>query len=203
MPSSVLTSDSREEVESALASKPRFTDPQTTALYNWCFRLLTALLAYVTYFIGYNSDEIQSLRERIEELESNVPAYAETVETSPQHPASHPSRSSRPTRCKRCHALGHDTNNCRSKDPVAIKKRVACNQKARKEAERRTQYQPPPPLPHTYAMPSHYVNPTISTIHPEYPAFTALAADARELRRRKVQSTRDKRRKGGTSTTTA
>jgi hypothetical protein len=35
-----------------------------------------------------------------------------------------------------------------------------------------------------------------------YQAFTALAADAKELRRRKVQSTRDKRRRGATTTTT-
>jgi len=36
-----------------------------------------------------------------------------------------------------------------------------------------------------------------------YQAFTALAADAKELRRRKVQSTRDKRRRRATTNTTA
>ena len=34
-----------------------------------------------------------------------------------------------------------------------------------------------------------------------YQAFTALAADAKELRRRKMQSMRDRRRQGATTTT--
>ena len=56
MPPSVLTSDDRDMVVSALESKPNFTDPQVKALYNWCLQLLTALFNYITYFIGDNSD---------------------------------------------------------------------------------------------------------------------------------------------------
>src|ERR1700678_2291897 len=49
---------------------------------------------------------------------------------TPQQPPAPSSRS----RCRRCSALGHDTKDCRTKDPVAVKKRVSNNRKARKSA---------------------------------------------------------------------
>ena len=199
MPPTVLTSDDREAVASALASEPRFTDPQTIALYNWVVRLVTALFNYVTYFIGDNSDRTDSLQQKVQDLEARI-AQLTSQPTPTPHQSSTASRS---TRCQRCHAIGHGTNDCRTKDPVLNKKRVANNRKAKKEAEQRT-YMPQPPLPRSYSSPPRYyhdVTPELP-IRPEYPAFTALVADAKELRRRKVQSTRDKRRKGAPTTST-
>jgi hypothetical protein len=209
---SVLVSDDRADVESALASKPRFTDQQSIALYNWCFRLITALFNYVSYFLGDNSDRTDDLIRRVQALEeqSQVPQPQQTIpqSTIPQQP----SRPSSRRRCKRCHAIGHDTNECRTKDPIAIKKRVTNNQKARKKLDQ------DPPLSGT----GPSLHPSNSSVHfspygpptdsfgnqmfynrssSTYEAFTALAVDAKELRRRKVQSARDKRRRGATSTT--
>ena len=213
MPPTVLHSDDRADVESALASKPRFTDQQSIALYNWWFRLITALFNYVLYFLGDNSDRTDDLIRRVRVLEeqSQAPQPQPTVShpITPQQP-SHPSRG---RRCKRCHALGHDTNDCRTKDPVAVKKRVTNNQKARKLRERDPPYggtgPPMPPSSSSVHFSPHgppidslgnqlYFNRASST----YEAFTALAVDAKELRRRKMQSSRDKRRRGATSTTT-
>jgi len=105
MPPTVLTSDDRADVQSALASQPKFTDPQAKALYNWVLRLVTALFNYVTYFLGDNSDRTDDLIRRVQALEeqSQAPAPQPTIPSTitPQQP-SHPSRRQR---CKRCHAL--------------------------------------------------------------------------------------------------
>jgi hypothetical protein len=211
MPPTVLHSDDRADVQSALESQPKFTDPQSKALYNWVLRLVTALFNYVTYFLGDSSDRIDDLIHRIQVLEeqSQAPQPQPTIPhtTTPQQP-SHPSRRQR---CKRCHwhALGHDTKDCRSKDPIAIKKRVTNNQKARKLLDRG----PPlggtgPPMPPSNSSvhftpygPTDSFGNQLYQSSSSYQAFTALAADAKELRRRKVQSTRDRRRRGATSTT--
>ena len=213
MPPSVLISDDRADVESALASLPKFTDPQVKALYNWALRLVTALFNYVSYFLGDNADQhnalqhrVQDLEEKLQELQSTPSVPPTTPHPNPQQP-SHPSR--RP-RCKRCHALGHDTNDCRTKDPVAVKKRISNNQKARKRNEKDS------PLGGLPLAPNHSVQfgplgVTDSWGYPVYhnrssqsfEAYTALAVDAKELRRRKVQSIRDKRRQRASTTTTA
>ena len=214
MPPSVLVSDDRADVESALASKPSFTDPQSRALYNWCFRLITALFNYVSFFLGDNSDRTNDLIHRVQVLEEQSQA-TQPQSTIPNIPIpQQPSHPSRRQRCKRCHALGHDTKDCRSKDPIAIKKRVTNNQKARKllsqEPNLRGTGPPMPPSSSSvhfspYGPPTDsygnqlYFNWSSST----YEAFTALAVDAKELRRRKVQSMRDKCRRGAASTTTA
>jgi hypothetical protein len=222
MPPSVLHSDDRADVTSALASQPKFTDPQVKALYNWVLRLVTALFNYVSYFIGDNSDRTDSLQERVldleekfQELQSSAAVPSTTVPPTTPHPnPQQPLHQSRRPRCKRCHALGHDTNDCRSKDPVAVKKRISNNQKARKLNTK------DPPLlggPGVSIVPTSSAQfgtfgPTDRWGYPlqynhssqSFEAFTALAVDAKELRRRKVQSTRDKRlRRGATTTTSA
>jgi len=220
MPPSVLHSDDRADVVSALASQPKFTDPQVKALYNWVLRLVTALFNYVSYFIGDNSDRTDSLQHRVLDLEeklqelqssSAVPSTAVPPTTPHPNPQQPPHQSRRP-RCKRCHALGHDTNDCRSKDPVAVKKRISNNQKASKLNAK------DPPLlggPGVSIVPTSSVQfgplgPTDRWGYPlqynqssnSFEALAALAVDAKELRRRKVQSTRDKRRRGATTNTT-
>jgi hypothetical protein len=200
---SVLISDDRADVESALASQPRFTDQQTKALYNWVLRLVTALFNYVSFFMGDNADRqislqsrVTDLEEKFQELQSSSPVPATTSHTTPQQPPAPSSRS----RCRRCSALGHDTKDCRTKDPVAVKKRVSNNQKARKSAATPTVI---PPQHSPYHGPGNlFGDPMFPYSPPSTQAFSALAADAKELRRRKMQSTRDRRRRGATSTTT-
>lgn len=212
---SVLISDDRADVESALASQPKFTDPQTKALYNWVLRLVTALFNYVSFFLGDNADRhislqnrVQDLEEKFKELQSTPPVPSTTPHPTPQQP-SHPSPR---YRCKRCSAIGHDTKDCRTKDPVAVKKRVTNNKKAKKLMDRDPPLSgtgPPRPIDDSsvffgpdgipfdrYGKELYYNRSTSS-----YQAFTALAADAKELRRRKVQSTRDKRRRRAATTT--
>jgi len=208
MPPSVLVSDDRADVESALASKPSFTDPQSRALYNWCFRLITALFNYVSFFLGDNADRhislqnrVQDLEEKFEELQSTPPVPSTTPHPTPQQPV----RPARSVRCKRCSAIGHDTNDCRTKDPVAVKKRVSNNRKRRKQNEDQPLGGVPvPPMPPHLS--PFFQRDVFGNYNPDFgpttQAFTALAADAKELRRRKVQSTRDRRRRGATSTTT-
>jgi len=214
MPPSVLISSDRADVESALASQPKFTDPQVKALYNWALRLVTALFNYVSYFLGDNADRHISLQNRVQGLEDKLQELQSSSipTTIPQPTPQQPSHPSPRFRCKRCSAIGHDTKDCRTKDPVTVKKRVANNKKAKKLMDR----DPPPsgpPMPISdssvfFAPEGHpfdrygkelYYNRSTSS----YQAFTALAADAKELRRRKVQSTRDKRRRRATTNTTA
>src|SRR5277367_6399260 len=130
MPPSMLVSDDRADVESVLASKPSLTDPQSRALYNWCFRLITALFNYVSFFLGDNADRhdslqnrVQDLEEKLQDLQSTPPAPTTTPHPIPQQPL----RPARSVRCKRCSAIGHDTKDCRTKDPIAVKKRVLNN----------------------------------------------------------------------------
>jgi len=208
MPPSVLVSDDRADVESALASKPSFTDPQSRALYNWCLRLVTALFNYVSFFLGDNADRhdslqnrVQDLEEKLQDLQSTPPAPMTTPHPTPQQPL----RPARPVRCKRCSAIGHDTNDCRTKDPIAVKKRVLNNRKKKKQSEDQpaggVPAQPMPPHLSPFFQRDVFGNYNPDS-GPSTQAFTALAADAKELRRRKVQSVRDKRRRGATSSTT-
>lgn len=200
MPPSVLISSDRDIVTSALESKPKFTDPQVTALYNWCFRLLTALLNYVTYFIGDNFDRILSLQNSIDDLTQQV----EELRNHASQPAPDPLPANRPDptvsrsgrRCQRCNAIGHDTTQCCTKDPVAVRKRVANNQKIKKESAAIQARFPIPPRLHPYHQ--YFGDPIIPYQQP-LQTYYANIADAKELRRRKLQSTRDKRRKGTTS----
>ena len=191
----VLTSGDREEVIRALETKPSLRSPAD--LYNWVLRLITALFHYVTFFMGDNADQIQSLRFRIQGLEEK----SQSQLTQQTHPTPTPQQPARPTRrCQRCHAIGHGTNDCRTKDPVVVKKRVSNNQKARKRAAEQSQ---PPPIGSPYYGPANLFGDPLF-IHnppPSSQALMALAADAKELRRRKVQSMRDKRRSGATTTT--
>ena len=210
----VLNSNDRADVVSALASPPTFTQPQVLALYGWVSRLVTALFNYISFFLGDNAEQtvflencVQDLEEKLKELQSK-PAVPLTIpHSTPQQPL-HPTKL---IRCKRCSALGHDTNDCRSKDPIAIKKQVTNNQKARKRSMMQDHPIPGPAMPPStssvYFRPDGsttdafgsplYFNPCTST----YQAFTALAADTKELRRRKMQSMWDWRRWGATSTT--
>lgn len=194
----VPTSADREDVVRRLESGPSFgasPPPVVVTLIAWITAIITSLLNYVSTSLGVISDDAAALDERVAELEANVPQAAPAAQPTPSTPTSQqPARPSTRTRCKRCHALGHDTTDCRSRDPVAVKKRVSNNQKARKRQQEATQL-PASTAPYVLSFdPLRHIHQPIppTTTH----ALLAQAADAKELRRRKVQSMRDKRRKG-------
>ena len=98
---------------------------------------------------------------------------------------------SRLKRCTKCHARGHDDSSCRTADPSAMRKRIAANTRRNREARAIKQQ-----LPAYTGYP-----PSISTAHlpstlppPSQASYSALVADAAELRRRNAQSSRDRRR---------
>jgi hypothetical protein len=130
----VLTSADREDVERRLTTGPSLgtnPPPVVVTLIAWIIAIITSLLNYVSLFLGVISDDVAALSERVAELEENVPHAAPAAQpTPPTQTTQQPPRPSARTRCKRCHALGHDTTDCRSRDPVAVKKRVSNNQKA-------------------------------------------------------------------------
>ena len=181
------------DVERDLQAGPQLrgdTPPMLVLLISWITRLITNLLAHVNYFMGNNTDQIHHLQDRIDALEAHAASQPAAPPPIPQQPA----RPSRSTRCQRCHANGHDTSECRTKDPVSVKNRIAKNQKAKKAVA-----QPPPVMypPYPGFVPYPHQQPPQPS---SYQAIAALAVDANELRRRRVQSSRDKRRKAVPST---
>jgi hypothetical protein len=132
----VLTSGDREDVERRLTTGPSLgvnPPPAVTTLIAWITAIITSLLNFISQFLGVISDDVATLKERVAELEVNVPHTAPAAQlTPPTQTTQQPLRPSAWTRCKCCHALGHDTTDCRSRDLVAMKKHVSNNQKAQK-----------------------------------------------------------------------
>jgi len=206
MPPSVLISDDYDVVTKALDSKPNFTDPQTKALYNWVLRLLTALFNYVIYFTGDNSDrhdhlkrEVNELKEQVEELRTHASLPApDPLTVQPPAPIKPETSTAKPgRRCQRCHAIGHDTATCRTKDPDVMKKRVSNNAKIKKAANDTYVQRPIPPRLYPYQQ--YFGDPIIPPQQP-LQAYYAAIADAKEFRRRKMQSTKDRRRANAAAT---
>jgi hypothetical protein len=109
---------------------------------------------------------------------ARFPAAALTASTS------HPGRS---PRCTNCHARGHAASACSTANPSAMRKRVAANARAARDARQRPFTAPFAPLllPQAASL----------TTTPAPLEYAALAADAAELRRRTAQSRRDRRLK--------
>jgi len=189
MSTDVLTSSDREAVVDKLETGPNLPGDVPNVLrivINWITSLFTSLIAYVSDVMSTNAEQIHYLQDRLDELEASVPSQPTQPTPTPQQP-SRPSP--RASRCQRCHATGHGTTDCRTRDPVVTKKRIANNQKIKKAA---INIIPPSPYPRLAQPHSYFYQPPPPS---SYPAIAALAVDAQELRRRKVQSTRDKRRK--------
>jgi hypothetical protein len=194
----VLTSVDREDVERRLMTSPSLAanPPQVlVALIGWITATITSLLNYVSQFLGVISDNVATLVERVAELEENFPHVAPAAQpTTPTQTMQQSPCPSARTRCKRCHALRHNTPDCRSRDPVAVKKRVSNNQKAWKQQQEATQLPASAAPYHLSFDPLRYIHQPIlpTSTH----ALLAQAADTKELRRRKMQSMQDKHRKG-------
>jgi len=209
------------QLTTALNSRPSFLseqgiDPVIRALYAWIKNVVMLLYGYLATMFGDNIDRIDALEASVAALQAMPRAQpAPSTPRQPQRPSSS-------TRCPRCHALGHTVTDCRTKDPAAQKKRVAATQKAAKEMERRRMAAllPRRSLANS-TFPVHLddffgdpiipaVSPRGGVVIPTLPDHTTtrsqarslmgLAADATELRRRRIQSTRDKRRRNASST---
>ena len=114
-----------------------------------------------------------------------------TAGSEVQAHASAPAASRSRQRCAKCHATGHSAPECLTQDPAAMRKRIAGNRQ--KKAASRSG---PRPLPPFFPAPSPfpaYLNPYPLPFAPQ--GFdAAFVADAEELRRRRHQSARDRRK---------
>lgn len=160
--------------------KPAQTHPGSLFWFIHVFALFVNLINTV---IGLFNVRIKALEEDNDSSESS-----ETPDQATHNTQRHSAHPSTLRRCAKCHARGHAENNCTTADPAAMRRRVAANQRRKKDARQmHTNLAFPPPLPYHYQQ-----NPFV----PPQPQvnFAALAADASELRRRQTQSARDKRR---------
>ena len=186
------TKEQREGFENSLRLAPNFAS--LVELKNWVVRALRVLgtiafdaIELLTDRASYTDGRILRLEEIAGKEASHPPASA----AAPQPPTQQPSKPRARTRCQRCHALGHDTTDCRTKDPVATKKRVAKNARVRKAANDSRSTLPQPTFPFSYPF-TPYTPPLPA---PAHSSIQALFADATEMRRRTAQSARDKRRR--------
>jgi len=179
---------SRRKLEETIDEPYKPEDHDVRKLTKWIIAVFTLFLSYVQLAFYDIEDRIQELEKPDEDNEpspSHSPTAATTATTT-QRATSAPTRSRR--RCAKCHAKGHDELECHTKDPAANRRRVAINQRKKKEVAR----PPTHPFP---ADPRFYSYAPIAppaVMPPE--GYAALAADAHELRRRNNQSAQDKRR---------
>ena len=113
----------------------------------WVIAVVNSLLQYISHFLGILREDLENLSEHVVQfkgmpqdlahfneclvlLEDDVPRALEPNAASPSVKHQEQCLSRSQTRCKQCHALGHDTSACHSKDPVVVKKWVLNNQKA-------------------------------------------------------------------------
>ena len=113
-----------------------------------------------------------------------------TAGSTVQAHASAPAASRSKQRCAKCHAMGHSAPECLTQDPVAMQKRIAGNRQQKRGS--RVDQRPLPPFFPAPAF-SPYPNPYPLPFAPQ--GFdAAFVADAEELRRRRNQSARDRRK---------
>ncbi|KAF8867633.1 hypothetical protein BD779DRAFT_1556563 [Infundibulicybe gibba] len=177
--------DPAPEYLAAIASTP--AQPATLkTLFDWTFRVIKALAAVVLLGLEDHNNDLHQLDARITHLENAAPVPPVPSSSSTQQPQPPGSR----RRCQRCHALGHDTDSCRTKDPAVMKKRVAKNAKARNQPRKSAAPSfPIPSYPYSF---SPYTPPPAPP--PTADSLNAMIVDASELRRRATQSARDRKR---------
>ncbi|KAI6006754.1 hypothetical protein EDC04DRAFT_2907762 [Pisolithus marmoratus] len=182
--------ESRHLLEQMVLDRPTFDNVAPRTIVNWVVTLFQFLLAFLDAVIREISAHISDV-EADALASGGAPSNVATAARS--GPA--PSATARPTkspRCAKCHACHHSTEECLTKDPTVMRKRVAGNQRKKKDTRK------PPPLPV-----SHPLYPFIAatTTSPPTPQDVTLAADTEELQRRRCQSARD-RKKHCTATAT-
>jgi hypothetical protein len=179
----------RKEFEAELDVPPPVV-PQLQSLLEWIRNLFALIMLYAHELGKSVKSDLHDIRYFLETIEPRV----EALEQRPQPqtaviPPLQPTLPTRRSKCKRCHAFGHDEENCRTKDPTVMKKRVAKNAKLKKQAIMSVA---PPLAPALYPYTASPYPPPSAP--PADRSYFAYVADATEMRRRTAQSTRDKRK---------
>ena len=213
MPSSI-TSEATITIENLLDAGPNYPDQNrpviVLAVVAWITHIMRLLLQFTISTLGLFEDDFINVKGRLVELEGESSDDDEDAPTSNQRPSG-TTTTTKPSskvpgmkKCNRCGASGHDTINCRTRNPEMVKKRIANNKKAKKEADRIRSY-PPPYAAHRVPPSRHYFD--LLDYAYEYPApsppsrqgmttcsMLAVHKDAEEFRRRQAQSARDRRK---------
>ena len=93
-------------------------------------------------------------------------------------------------RCAKCHATGHSAPECLTQDPAAMRKRIAGNRQKKRDSRQDSR-----PLPPFFPAPAFPTYPQPYPLPFAAQGFdAAFVADAEELRRRRHQSARDRRK---------
>ncbi|KAI6015718.1 hypothetical protein EDC04DRAFT_2608663 [Pisolithus marmoratus] len=170
-------------LDETLLNRPTFDNAAPRSIVNWVVALFQFLLAFLDAVLW-------EITARISDVEADAPtsggAPLNVATAACSGPA--PSATAWPTkspRCAKCHARHHSTEECLMKDPAVMRKRVAGNQRKKKDARK------PPPIPV-----SHPLYPFIAatTTSSPTPQDVTMAADAEELWRRHRQSARDRKK---------
>ncbi|KAI6002515.1 hypothetical protein EDC04DRAFT_2611872 [Pisolithus marmoratus] len=159
-------------------------------IVNWVVTLFQFLLAFLDAII-------QEILARISNVEADIPISGGAPSNVTAAAQSRPACSATiwPTKspqCAKCHAHRHSTEECLMKAPTTMRKRVAGNQRKKKDTHKL------PPLPVSHPL---YPFITTTTTSSPTPQDVAMAADAEELWRRRRQSAHD-RKKHHTATAT-
>ncbi|KAI6039981.1 hypothetical protein EDC04DRAFT_2602847 [Pisolithus marmoratus] len=175
--------ESRCLLEQTVLDHPTFDNVAPRTIVNWVVTLFQFLLAFLDAVI-------REISACISDVEAGAPASggvpSNVAMAARSGPA--PSATARPTKspqCAKCHARRHSTEECLTKDPATMRKRVAGNQRKKKDARK------PPPIPVSHPL---YPFITATTTSPPTPQDVAMAADAEELWRRRRQSTHDRKK---------
>ncbi|KAI6101107.1 hypothetical protein EDD16DRAFT_1526008 [Pisolithus croceorrhizus] len=177
-------------LEQTVLNPPTFNNPAPRTIVKWVTTLFQLLLAFLDAVLKEVLAHISNVEAAIPTsggvpLDVAVPAQTRPTPSATAWPTKSP-------QCAKCHAQGHSTDGCLTRDPTVMRKRVAGNQQ-KKEA---CKLNPPIPVSHPlYPYLAANIRPTPT------PQDTAMVADAKELHRRCCQSACN-RRKHHTATAT-
>ncbi|KAI6021093.1 hypothetical protein EDC04DRAFT_2901441 [Pisolithus marmoratus] len=181
---------SRRLLEQTVLDRPTFDNVAPRTIVNWVVTLFQFLLAFLDAVIWEISARISDV-EADALASGGVPSNVAVAAQS--GPA--PSATAQPTKspwCAKCHARRHSTEECLTKDPATMRKRVAGNQRKKKDTCK------PPPIPISHPLYPFIATTTTSSPTPQ---DVTMAADAEELWRRHCQSTRDRKKHHATTAT--
>jgi hypothetical protein len=174
--------DAIESIQDDIGELP--TPTNLPSFVQWAVDIFTAIVNVINLIAITYARRIMDIESHIRDgpPSSNVAAASTSTPSAP---------ASRLKRCTKCHARGHDVSLCRTADASAMRKRIAANTRRNREArairEQAPAYTGYPPSISTSLLPS-------TLPPPSQASYSALVADAAELRRRNAQSSRDRRR---------
>ncbi|KAI6017455.1 hypothetical protein EDC04DRAFT_2902634 [Pisolithus marmoratus] len=175
--------DESRHLEQTVLNRPTFDNVAPRTIVNWVVTLFQFLLVFLDAVVWEISAHISNVE--VDALASGG-APSNVAMAAQSGPA--PSATTWPTKspwCAKCHAHCHNTEECLMKDPTTMRKRVAGNQRKKKDTCK------PPPLPVSHPL---YPFITATTTSSPTPQDVAMAADAEELQRRCHQSAHDRKK---------